>query len=99
MGYFQLADTTRVFGDLDEWFRRRMRQIRCMEWKISKARFRSLRALGIAEWQAREWASSGKGYWRIAGSGVLQRALPNSHWEDLCLRMLKPTWQGLRSDG
>jgi RNA-directed DNA polymerase len=99
MGYFQLADTPRVFGDLDEWFRRRMRQVRWKEWKIPKARFRSLRALGIAEWQAREWASSGKGYWRIAGSGVLQRALPNSHWEDLGLRMLKPTWQRLRSAG
>jgi Group II intron, maturase-specific domain len=25
MGYFRLADTPRVFSDLDEWFRRRMR--------------------------------------------------------------------------
>jgi group II intron reverse transcriptase/maturase len=99
MGYFQLADTPRVFGDLDEWFRRRMRQVRWKEWKIPKARFRNLRALGIAEWQAREWAGSGKGYWRIAGSAVLQRALPNSHWDDLGLRMLKPTWQRLRSAG
>lgn len=99
MGYFQLSDTPRVFSDLDEWFCRRMRQIRWKEWKIPKAWFRSLRALGIAEWQAREWASSGKGYWRIAGSAVLQRALPNSHWEDLGLRMLKLTWQRLRSAG
>lgn len=99
MGYFQLADTPRVFSDLDEWFRRRMRQVRWKEWKIPRARFRNLRALGIAEWQAREWASSGRGYWRIAGSPILSRALPNSHWDDLGLRMLKPTWQRLRSAG
>ena len=99
MGYFQLADTPKVFRELDEWFRRRMRQIRWKEWKIPKARFRNLRELGVAEWKAREWAGSGKGYWRIAGSAVLQRALPNSYWDDLGLRMLKPTWQRLRSAG
>jgi hypothetical protein len=36
MGYFRLADAPRVFGDLDEWFRRRMRQIRWKEWKRPK---------------------------------------------------------------
>ncbi|MFI6283133.1 group II intron reverse transcriptase/maturase [Streptomyces sp. NPDC050988] len=97
MGYFQLADGSHLFRDLDKWLHRRMRQIRWKEWKLPKARFRNLRALGVAEWQAREWAGSGKGYWRIAGSAVLQRALPNSYWDDLGLRMLKPTWQGLRS--
>jgi RNA-directed DNA polymerase len=99
MGYFQLADTPRVFSGLDEWFRRRMRQIRWKEWKYPKARFRNLCALGIAERQAREWTGSGKGYWRVAGSPILSRTLPNSHWEDLGLRMLKPTWQRLRSAG
>jgi group II intron reverse transcriptase/maturase len=97
MGYFQLADTPGVFEELDKWLRRRMRQIRWKEWKIRKARLRNLRSLGIAEWQAREWAGSSKGYWRVAGSAILQRALPNSHWDDLGLRMLKPTWQRLRS--
>jgi RNA-directed DNA polymerase len=97
MGYFQLADTPRVFGELDGWFRRRMRQIRWKEWKRYAARRRNLLALGIPERSAREWAGSSKGYWRIAGTAVLERALPNSHWDDLGLRMLKPTWQRLRS--
>jgi RNA-directed DNA polymerase len=99
MGYFHLADTPRVFSDLDEWFRRRMRQIRWKEWKRPKTRFRNLCALGIAEWQAREWTGSGKGYWPVAGSPILSRGLPNSYWDDLGLRMLKPTWQRLRSAG
>ncbi len=97
MGYFQLADTPRVFRDLDEWFRRRMRQIRWKEWKRARTRRRMLGSLGIPDRVARDWAISSKGYWRIGGSVVLQRALPNAYWEGLGLRMLKPTWQRLRS--
>lgn len=96
MGYFQLSDASRAFRDLEEWLRRRMRQIRWKEWKRFAARHRNLLALGIPERAAREWASSSKGYWRIAGSAVLQRGLPNSYWDDLGLKMLKPTWQRLR---
>jgi group II intron reverse transcriptase/maturase len=97
MGYFQLADTPKVFRELDGWFRRRMRQIRWKEWKNTATKRRNLRALGIPEQSAREWAGSSKGYWRIAGSPVLDRALPDSYWDDLGLKMLKPTWQRLRS--
>jgi RNA-directed DNA polymerase len=56
-----------------------MRQIRWKEWKRYSARRRNLRKLGIPDRTAREWAASSKGYWRIAGSAVLQRALPNEH--------------------
>jgi RNA-directed DNA polymerase len=97
MGYFQLADTPKVFSGLDKWSRRRMRQIRWKEWKRYATKRRNLRALGIGERVAREWAASSKGYWRIAGSAVLDRALPNSYWDDLGLKMLKPTWLRLRS--
>lgn len=97
MGYFQLSDTPRVFSDLDEWFRRRMRQIRWKEWKRPKTRRSNLLKLGINEHFSSKWGYSGKGYWRIAGSAVLQRALPNSYWNDQGLHMLKPTWQRLRS--
>lgn len=96
MGYFALADLGRRLRDLDEWFRRRMRQIRWKEWKRISARRRNLRRLGIPEHTAREWAGSSKGYWRIAGSPVLQRALPNTHWDDLGLLGLQATWRRLR---
>lgn len=99
MSYFHLADAPRVFSDLDEWFRRRMRQIRWKEWKRPKTRQTMLRKLGINEQLSREWGGTSKGYWRVAGSPVLARALPNSYWDDLGLRMLKPTWQRLRSAG
>jgi RNA-directed DNA polymerase len=97
MGYFQLADTAGVFDKMDQWLRRRMRQIRWKEWKRPKTRRANLLRLGIPELSAREWAASSKGYWRIAGSVVLDRALPNAYWADLGLRMFKPTWQRFRS--
>jgi RNA-directed DNA polymerase len=97
MGYFRLADTPKVFDRLDRWPHRRMRQIRWKEWKRYAARRRKLRMLGIPELSARRWAASSKGYWRIAGPPVLQRALPNPSWDDLGLRTPKPTWQRLRS--
>ena len=83
--YFAYADTPRPFADLDEWLRRRLRQVRWKEWKRYQTRRRNLRALGIPERAAREWAGSRKGYWRIAGSAVLNRALPNAYWNTLGL--------------
>lgn len=97
MGYFRLADTPKVFAELDKWLRRRMRQIRWKEWKRYSAKRRNLRQLGIPERLAREWAASSKGYWRVAKSPVLDRALPKSYWADQGLKLLNPTWQRLRS--
>jgi RNA-directed DNA polymerase len=84
--YFALADTPRPFEDLDEWLRRRLRQVRWKEWKRYRTRRRNLRALGIPERSAREWAGSRKGYWRLARSWVLSRALPNAYWAELGLQ-------------
>ncbi len=96
MGYFRLSDASRPFRDLDEWFRRRMRQIRWKEWKRPRTRRASLLKLGINEHFSSKWGYSSKGYWRIAGSAVLQRALPNSYWEDRGLLTLKATWYRMR---
>jgi len=64
------------------WLRRRLRQVRWKERKRYRTRRRNLRALGIPERAAREWAASQKGPWRIAGSYVLSSALPNAYWSD-----------------
>jgi RNA-directed DNA polymerase len=60
------------------------------------AKRRNLRQLGIPELSARRWAASSKGHWRIAGSAVLQRALPKTYWDDLDLLALQTSWQRLR---
>ncbi|HEY2945068.1 MAG TPA: group II intron reverse transcriptase/maturase [Vicinamibacteria bacterium] len=94
--YFSLADTPRPLSDLDEWLRRRLRQVRWKEWKRFRTRRRNLRALGIPERSAREWAGSRKGYWRIAGSWVLHRALPDGHWRELGLQGFTAPYRRLR---
>ncbi len=80
--YFALADGERPFKDLDEWLRRRLRQVRWKEWKRPKARARNLRALGVDRRKAYEWAFTGKGHWRIAGSWILSTTLTNAYWRD-----------------
>jgi RNA-directed DNA polymerase len=85
MAYFALAETPSVFAEFDEWLRRRLRQVRWKEWKRWRNRWRNLRALGMPDDKARQWAASRKGYWRLAGSAPLQRALPTAYWQQLGL--------------
>ena len=80
--YFAFADTFLPFERLDKWLRRRLRQVRWKEWKRPQTRYRNLRALGISDRDARSWAASQKGYWRVAGSWPLQPALPNAYWHN-----------------
>ncbi|HEY3689549.1 MAG TPA: group II intron maturase-specific domain-containing protein, partial [Pseudonocardiaceae bacterium] len=95
MAYFRLAGLASTFRDLDRWLRRRLRQIRWKEWKSTAAKRHNLRILGISEREARKWAGSSKGYWRVAGSGILSVSLPNAHWEHLGLKTLSHTRQRL----
>ena len=95
MAYFWLADAEPVFRSLDGWLRRRLRQVRWKEWKTTAAKRHNLRIRGISERSARKWAGSSKGYWRVAGSKVLQVSLPNSYWDRLGLKTLGQTWQRL----
>jgi len=86
VAYFALADTPRPLSDLDEWLRRRLRQVRWKEWKRYRTKRRNLRALGIPERSAREWAGSRKGYWRLARTWVLSRSLTDAYWREQGLR-------------
>ena len=95
MAYFRLADSERTFASLDGWLRRRLRQVRWKEWKTTAAKRHNLRIRGISESNARKWAGSSKGYWRVARSKVLQVSLPNAYWNRLGLKTLSQTWQRL----
>lgn len=97
MAYFRLAETPNVIAHLDKWLYRRLRQVRWKEWKRYGAKRRNLRALGIPARDARRWAISSKGCWRIAGSPVLQRALPRAYWDGLGLQSLSQSWLRLRT--
>ena len=94
--YFALAETPSPFERLDQWLRRRLRQVRWKEWKHVRSKLRKLRAAGIPEREAREWAYSRKGYWRISNSPVLARALPNAYWTSHGLRGFADPYQRFR---
>lgn len=97
LGYFQIAECENELRAVDQWLRRRLRQVRWKEWKKVSARLSSLIALGIRRDQAWQWANSAKGYWRIADSWVLHRTLTNEYWSDLGLKSLLVTYRRFRS--
>ena len=66
---------------IDEWMRRRIRMVFWKRWKRVKTRYRNLEKLGISHSNAGILANSRKGYWRIAGSPILNTALSNERLE------------------
>lgn len=95
--YFTIADGRKRFEAIDKWLRRRLRAVRWKQWKRIRTKYRNLIALGVNADDAYMWACTSRGYWRIAGSGVLQRALPNSYWDDLGLQGVSYHWHRRRN--
>ena len=75
LNYYGMADMKKNIKALNGWLYRRIRMCIWKQWKLPKTRKRKLIGLGMPEWVACEGAYSRKGYWRMAGSGVLNRAL------------------------
>ena len=75
LNYFSIADMRNNMEALNKWLYRRVRMCIWKQWKLPRTRKRKLLGLGLPEWVACEGAYSRKGYWRMAGSGVVQRAL------------------------
>jgi group II intron reverse transcriptase/maturase len=81
INYYKLADMGNLLKDIDEWMRKRIRMVFWKRWKRVKTRYRNLEKLGISKSNAGILANSRKGYWRIAGSPILQIALSNQRLE------------------
>lgn len=77
VGYYHLARAKRLCFATDEWLRRRIRMCIWKSWKKPKTRITNLMKCGIADWQAYQWGNTRLGYWRIANSPILNRAMPN----------------------
>jgi len=75
VNYFKLADMKNLLVKIDEWYRRRLRMVIWKQWKRIRTRGRSLLKLGIVKYQAWEFANTRKGYWRTAGSAILNRSV------------------------
>ena len=53
--YYRLADTPRVFAQLDEWLRHRLRAVHLKHWKRGKTIYRELRRRGSPATQRPGW--------------------------------------------
>ena len=78
--YFRLAETPRVFGDLDEWVRHRLRQVQLKQWKRGTTIYREMKRLGATEDAAREVAANSRRWWKNS-SMLLNTALPTSYYD------------------
>jgi RNA-directed DNA polymerase len=62
--YFRLSQTPRVWRELDEWMRHRLRAIQLKHWKRGTTMYRELKALGASEaWRVR-WLEIHGSWWR-----------------------------------
>lgn len=73
--YYNLADMVSKVHGIDQWLRRRIRMCIWKSWKRIKTRIRNLISCGIDKRKAYEWGNTSKGYWRIADSWILHRAI------------------------
>ena len=80
--YFRLADTPRIFADLDEWIRHRLRAIHLKQWKRGATIFRELRARGLSEPKAATVARNSSRWWRNSAK-LINLAFPISYFDRL----------------
>jgi RNA-directed DNA polymerase len=79
-GYFRLADTPKVWRELDQWIRHRMRAIQLKQWRRGTTAYRELLARGASPDVACMVAGNYRRLWRNSGQ-ALNAALGIS-WAD-----------------
>lgn len=77
LGYFGIASMKSTMEDWDGWLRRRFRMYIWKQWKKPRTRVKNLMKLGMPDWQAYRNGNTRKGYWAIAGSGILTHTITN----------------------
>ena len=85
--YFGLAQTPRVWRELDEWLRHRLRAIQLKHWKRSAAIYRGLKALGATDAVAQKVAGNSRCWWRNSAK-LLNSVLTIAYFDSLGLPRL-----------
>jgi RNA-directed DNA polymerase len=80
--YFRLSDTPRVFRELDEWLRHRLRMIHLKQWKRGSTAYAALIALKASPSDALHVARNMRCWW-VNSMRRLNRALPISYFDRL----------------
>ena len=77
LNYYGIAEMKSEMQNWNEWLRRRIRMYIWKQWKLPRTRVRNLMKLGMPEWKAYRNGNTRKGYWAIAGSGILHHTITN----------------------
>jgi RNA-directed DNA polymerase len=80
--YFRLADTPKVFGELDQWLRHRLRALHLKHWRRGRVIFQELRARGLSKDQAAQVAGNSRRWWRNSALAI-NRAFPIRYFDQL----------------
>ncbi|RVI45120.1 group II intron maturase-specific domain-containing protein, partial [Sinorhizobium meliloti] len=74
------AQTPRLFKELEEWMRHRVRAIQLKHWKRGKTTYQALLAKGAKPEVARQIAVNSRRWWR--NSGMLLNSVLTLRWMD-----------------
>lgn len=80
--YFGLAQTPKVWRELDEWLRHRLRAIQLKQWRRPRTIYRELRALGATPDAALQVAGNARRWWRNS-YGALNGVLTIAYFDRL----------------
>jgi RNA-directed DNA polymerase len=80
--YFRLAQTPRIFRELDEWLRHRLRTLQLKHWRRGTTIYRELRVLGASPEQAARVAGNACRWWHNSRM-ELNRLLPIAYFDRL----------------
>lgn len=83
--YFRASETRGIFDELDQWIRRKLRNILWRQWKRPRTRRKKLKRLGLSEETASKSAYNGRGPWWNSGASHMNRALPKRAFDRLGL--------------
>jgi RNA-directed DNA polymerase len=80
--YFWMAQTPKVWRELDEWLRHRLRAIQLKHWKRGSTIYRELMALGATQSAAERVADNSRCWWRNS-RGALNTVLTIAYFDRL----------------
>ncbi len=80
--YFKRAQTPKVFRELDEWLRHRLRALQLKHWRRGRTVYRELRALGARSDLAAQVAANARRWWRNSRL-LLNQLMPIAYFDRL----------------
>ncbi|QHE88030.1 group II intron maturase-specific domain-containing protein [Hydrogenophaga sp. BPS33] len=78
--YFGVAQTLKVWRELDKWMRHRLRAVQLRHWKRGAKIYRELKARGVTHDVAKQVAANGRRWWR--NSAELLNSVQTIAWFD-----------------